>query len=220
MATHTHFFWESLTDGHDEYSQRPGLNTTRSIESDFESPDHLRSEFLETADSLFGNGFVWLMKPPTRGGLTILATYNAGSPYPEAAPRRDRHDSATFNARMLAAGLKGTPYDERGARVIADTSGGLAGKFGEFSAARASRYAGWLDAQPILCVNLWQHQWIPDWGIFGRRQYLAAWWDRIDWSVVEKRHSMYETEGDRLAPNRLGVRSGGLVDAVSRGMSF
>jgi len=45
----------------------------RNIEMDFESVDHLRSEFLETADAMFGNGFVWLMKPPSAGGMTILA---------------------------------------------------------------------------------------------------------------------------------------------------
>ncbi|KAJ4504744.1 hypothetical protein HRR83_003125 [Exophiala dermatitidis] len=222
MANHTHFFWESLTDAEDPVERRPGLNTMRSIEMDFESVDHLRSEFLEVADAMFGNGFVWLMKPPTPGGLTILATYNAGSPYSEAAPRRDNRDMATYDGRQLAAQLSGRGGLGAGSleeRTLGRGGGlGVAGSFGDFSSARANLYSGALNAQPILCVNVWQHQYIPDYGVLGKRAYLTAWWDHIDWQMVERRHSMYETEGERFAPNRNSRPYANVMDAVTRAM--
>ncbi|KIX00212.1 uncharacterized protein Z518_10350 [Rhinocladiella mackenziei CBS 650.93] len=208
MAIHTHFFWESLTDSEDPVERRPGINTMRSIEMDFESVDHLRSEFLETADAMFGNGFVWLMKPPYAGGLTLLATYNAGSPYSEAAPRRDNRDMATFDGRGIAAQLSAS-----GSAI------GSAGTFGDFSSARANLFEGALNAQPILCVNLWQHQYIPDWGVLGKRAYLTAWWDRIDWQMVERRHSMYETEGDRYISRNRPAPYRNIMDAINSNMA-
>lgn len=95
---------------------------------------------------------------------------------------------------------------------------GVAGAFGEFSAARANLFAGALNAQPILCANVWQHQYIPDWGLFGKRAYLTAWWDRIDWQMVERRHSMYETEGDRFGSNRSARPYANVMEAVTRAM--
>ena len=219
MAVHTHFFWESLRHKQKEHITKPGLNTKRSIESDFESLDHMRAEFLSVADSLFGNGFVWLMKPRTQGGMTILATYNAGSPYSEAAPRRDNRDMAAYNGRMLASeALRQTPLNELERRINTTAEFGTAGSFGDHSNARANLFRGALDAQPILCVNVWQHQYIPDWGVLGKRAYLSAWWDAIDWEVVERRHSIFETENLSRGRPRHGGNS--LLKNIERAASL
>lgn len=220
MAEFTRVFWETLTDSDDANEHKPGLNTMRSIEKDFDSVDNLREEFLETADALFGNGFVWLMKAPRTGELTILATYNAGSPYSEAAPRRDNRDMATYDGSQIAAQLSGrsglgTPSIEERA-----LSRSTAGSFGPLSSARANLYLGALDAQPILCVNVWQHQWLPDWGILGKRAYLRAWWDSIDWQKVERRHCDYSLDGeaDRYIP-RNPYQQGSVYEAIRRQLS-
>ncbi|KIV77611.1 hypothetical protein PV11_09399 [Exophiala sideris] len=216
MAIHTHFFWEALTDSEDPHDRKAGNYTARSIEMDFESLDHLRTEFLEVADAMFGNGFVWLMKPKTPGGLKILATYNAGSPYSVAAPRRDDRDMATFNGRQV-----GTDLLSAGMNVDSLGPGGgrYAGSFGNFSSARANLFVGALDAEPILCVNVWQHQWLPDYGMFGKREYLTAWWDSIDWKMVESRHNHVEWEQDRRVNRSRGRQQyTGLTAAVQGGL--
>lgn len=53
-----------------------------------------------------------------------------------------------------------------------------------------------LVSYPILCLNVWQHMWIPDYGIMGKRQYLGAWWERIDWQVVFNRFVTAEQKKD------------------------
>lgn len=189
MAIHTQFFFEGLAHAPSSAVPRtPGINTKKSIETHFDSVDQLRTEFLDIADSVFGNGFVWLMLLRDVGCLSIMATYNAGSPWPGAAPRRDNRDMANIDARQLAEELQDTR--KNAGYYSGDVSPHMAGSFGNFSANRARFYEGHLDAEPILCVNLWQHQWLPDYGQFGRREYLTSWWDTIDWGEVEHRYSL------------------------------
>ncbi|OCT46854.1 putative Fe superoxide dismutase [Cladophialophora carrionii] len=198
MLTFTRFFWEEcLTETKDPAARKPGLLTMKSIEHTFGNVETLREEMLETADAMFGNGFVWLMKGESGQDLKILRTYNAGSPYPEAAPRRDDTDMATFGpgssisdqlSGRSGLGLSGP--EERDIAVGSST----AGSFGDFSANRNRYHAGLLPMQPILCVNVWEHQWMRDYGLLGKRQYLTAWWDRIDWQKVENAHNLITTE--------------------------
>ncbi|KAL6250415.1 hypothetical protein RBB50_002717 [Rhinocladiella similis] len=207
MADHTLFFWEALTDSLDPVERRPGVQTAKNIESDFGSLENLRSEFLEIADAMFGNGFVWLMKPTSFGGMTILATYNAGSPWPQAAPRRDTQDMANFNGREVADQLKNAARVVDGSRT--------AGHSGRFSMYQSNKFVGALNATPILCANVWQHQWIPDYGMLGKRAYLTAWWDSIDWQKVEERLVHAETENYYGGRRTKNIAS---IEAVGRGM--
>ena len=43
---------------------------------------------------------------------------------------------------------------------------------------------GGVALNPVLCVSTWQHVYMPDWGVLQKKQFLEAWWDRIDWNVV------------------------------------
>jgi superoxide dismutase, Fe-Mn family len=188
MLWFTRFFWEEcVTQSEDPAVRKPGLLTMKSIEKSFGDLETLKEEMLDTADAMFGNGFVWLMKGKTPGDMRILATYNTGSPYKDAAPRRDDKDMATLggNAPSLSDQLSGRMGD------IA-TGPSTAGAFGDFSSFRSKHHAGLLDMAPILCVNVWEHQWLRDYGLLGKRAYLTAWWDRIDWQKVESAHNLQE----------------------------
>ena len=65
-----------------------------------------------------------------------------------------------------------------------------AGSFGTTSLfpGKDSKIAyGGADLDILLCVNTWQHVWLMDWGIGGKKQFLEAWWEAVDWNVVEER---------------------------------
>ncbi|KIV94234.1 hypothetical protein PV10_02021 [Exophiala mesophila] len=192
MALHTQFFFESLSHIPTSMQPRePGILMQNNLKEDNISLEQLRTEFLETAEAMFGNGFVWLMKPKSLGGLTILATYNAGSPWSRGSPRRDNRDMANHDFRQITRDIQEGNQN--------------AGAYGNHSHNRALHYEGTLqDAEPILCVNMWQHQWLPDYGMFGRKAYLKAWWDTIDWQVVENKISLFEiNEGSRSRSNNI-----------------
>ena len=59
-----------------------------------------------------------------------------------------------------------------------------AGNFGPFSGNELKVAPGGADLEPLLCVNTWEHVWLMDYGVGGKRKYLERWWDRIDWDVV------------------------------------
>ena len=203
MIEFTKFFWEGLSEhsaSDPSAQQGPGLTTSKGIQEAFGNVETLREEMLETADAMFGNGFVWLMKGPKEADLKILATYNAGSPHPEAAPRRDDRDMATFGGGnqslsdlLSGRGGLGSPNFEERDLAIGNTTAGF---MGDHSSNRSTHYAGLLNMEPILCLNVWEHQWLRDYGLVGKRGYLGAWWDRIDWQKVEYLHANHESDSD------------------------
>lgn len=159
----------------------------KQINVDFSSLDSLRTEFLATANAMFGPGFVWLVKQSSSSSLRILATYIAGSPYPGAHYRAQPVDMATTNT-----GVHGqmTPEEYARSRTTQNLAGltGLAGNAGSFGAlSRNARMMapGGIELEPILCVNTWEHVWLRDWGVDGKRKFLEAWWEKINWGVVD-----------------------------------
>ncbi|EAT89087.1 hypothetical protein SNOG_03882 [Parastagonospora nodorum SN15] len=125
--------------------------------------------------AMFGPGFVWLVQTNDAqlGSLRILPTYLAGSPLAGAHYRRQSHDLNTHNADSYQA-LN------------------TVGTFG--SAAKQNlqpkKPLGGVDVVPLLCVNTWEHAWLHDYGVRGKRQYLEAWWDKIDWNWVRQNATM------------------------------
>lgn len=182
MAHNNEFFFKGLTNEPNkpdptkpdpDESTRPQYMSPllhKKLVKDFSSLPTLRETLLSTASSMFGPGFVWLvMKSPeaTQSFVTsgsnfgILTTYLAGSPYPGAHFRRQESDLNTVGViGSKSRGDKGVPG------------------YGGFS--QASLY-------PVLCVNTWEHVWLPDYGMFGKEDYLRRWWDHINWTVVENR---------------------------------
>ena len=193
MAFNNHFFFHRLTSTPTE----PSKSFMQDIAESFESMENLRTEMIETADAMFGNGFVWLMKDNAQGMLRVLATYNAGSPLPEAHYRRQNRDMNTLYQHIGADAVETNRLN---------TVQNTAGKFGHYSqpAGKALASTDALTGGPILCIGNWQHMYLRDYGVHGRRSYLSNWWDRIDWSMVEQSGRMYGRESK--FPGMLGGR--------------
>lgn len=135
-------------------------------------------DFLATASSMFGPGFVWLAKNLQREGmLHIFCTYSAGSPYPAAHARRQSHDMATSEPRV-------------------------AGYIGGHSENARNLALGGVDVQPILCVNTWEHAWMMDYGVAGKDEYLERWWDRVNWDVVQDNYNAHGKINSRTTSRR------------------
>lgn len=177
MAFNNHFFYQALST-----SPQPLANVTGGLEATltrtFGSIETLRTTFLDTAAAMFAPGFVWLVwardlpgsSPSAKtGGWRILCTYAAGTPFPEAGYRQQGIDANTNNA---------------------ESYNNYAGSFGGFSKHgrdQARLPPGGTNVMPVLCVNTWEHVWLYDFGIAGKRRFLSDWWDAINWAEVEKR---------------------------------
>jgi len=203
MAGNNHFFFERL---HPE-----GTNISKSFQTDIEESfgqvENLKSEMIETADAMFGNGFVWLFKEDTTGLLRIFCTYNAGSPWPQAHNRLQPRDMATEYVRT------GNNLAEH---QRLNTVQNLAGKFGNHSRPAGQPVApyGGLIGGPLLCVNVWQHMYLHDYGIKAgaKKAYLERWWKQIDWGMVEQSAHIY-------GASYSWAKGGDLSRQLSRSMS-
>ncbi|KAL8267228.1 hypothetical protein R6Q59_004572 [Mikania micrantha] len=71
------FFWESMQPGG---GNLPILVLLQQIEKDFGSFSNFREEFIETALTLFGSGWVWLVLKRNEKRLAIATTTNAVTP--------------------------------------------------------------------------------------------------------------------------------------------
>lgn len=158
------------------------MNLTKSVEDSFTSVETLKRDFIATANAMFGPGFVWLVRTDDgidRKRLALLTTYIAGSPYPGAHFRRQIRD---LNTEM---DLKSP---EEASRLRALSNMPIANNVGIHGPRSAPKDApGGIGVIPLLCVNTWEHVYLADWGILGKKQFLEAWWDRIDWNIIANR---------------------------------
>ncbi|KAI9884643.1 MAG: hypothetical protein M1823_003563 [Watsoniomyces obsoletus] len=97
MAHNNNFFFSGLSPTKTNIPD--GLSKQLKLSS-FTSIDTLRDEMLLTTNSMFGPGFVWLVKLDTPSAVNpeyrILTTYIAGTPFPDAHYRAQPQDAATM----------------------------------------------------------------------------------------------------------------------------
>lgn len=191
MAHNNHFFFDGIAPrgGEDPYEHMPD-DLRKLLEISFGSLETLQSDMLNTANAMFGPGFVWLVRQRnthsrTANPFRILTTYQAGTPYAQAHWRRQGTD---MNSE---AG-----FDDRNGAVIrnyynmmnkSNNRAQLHGSTGTALDAEMNRAPGGADVVPVLCVNTWEHAWMFDHGIGGKANFLGAWWDVIHWGRVAER---------------------------------
>jgi len=186
MAHNNNFFFSCLSSH--ETAMPSALKAD--LELSFSSIETLQQEMIVTASSMFGPGFVWLVKSKQLGPRKyfLLNTYLAGSPYAGAHYRKQSVDMNTENGNPEVLDLLG--------RAAVNT----VGAHGQFSKPAKAVPAGGIDVIPILCINTWEHVYLPDYGvgtggIGGKRAYAERWWDRINWTVVAN-----NAELDKVGP--------------------
>ncbi|KAK9471776.1 mitochondrial 37S ribosomal protein mS42 [Dipodascopsis tothii] len=158
-AHNNHFFFSSLvTDGK---PTEPSERLLGRIRASFNSFEEFKFHFLTTAESTFGNGYTWLIEAPNKS-LLIANTYNAGTPYDYA-----RNQQVDLNGPISPESVERVMEAKR---KIEESP-----KFG----------LQW--PLPLLAVNTWQHAYLPDYGVNGKRAFLDQWFECIDWAVVEER---------------------------------
>ncbi|KAM0721741.1 hypothetical protein Q7P37_002666 [Cladosporium fusiforme] len=181
MAFNNHFFYQSLSIKPMPLSRYQVLET--SLSETFGSIDTLRTTFLDTAAAMFAPGYVWLVwckdadGPQGRSGKgawRILATYAAGTPFPEAGYRAQGIDANNSS-----------PGSYKDYQVA--NSAGAFGTLSKGGREAAKIPPGGTSVAPVLCVSTWEHAYIYDFGLTGKRKYLSEWWDAIDWYRVEQR---------------------------------
>lgn len=189
MAHNNHFFFSTLSN---ETIPMPD-SLKRGLEESFTSIETLRRDMIATANAMFGPGFVWLVKTK-EGKFALLSTYIAGSPYPGAHWRRQTQDMNTQAAISDATNASDHFRQQAIANLPIANTVGMHGQFAQ----NQKMAPGGIDVTPILCVNTWQHVYMPDWGVLQKKQFLEAWWDHINWNVVADAAGEKFTAGNKF----------------------
>ncbi|KAK9450474.1 mitochondrial 37S ribosomal protein mS42 [Limtongia smithiae] len=167
LTHNNHFFFHTLKGPSSEPSTGPLQTVAAAIDRSFSSLDELKLHMSTVAQAMCGNGYVWLIEGP-RKELYVLATYNAGTPYDYA-----RAQDYDFNA----------PVDPLNTAAVADREN-------KVRAGGARSEPDW--PRPLLCINVWEHTYLTDYGFDGKAAYFENWWAAIDWYRVEERLSSAE----------------------------
>ncbi|EPS37097.1 hypothetical protein H072_9291 [Dactylellina haptotyla CBS 200.50] len=180
MAHNNHFYFKSLS----PVTTAPGSLLLAAIDESFGHMQILKETMIATALACFSNAFVWLVIDNSTKKMRILTTYNSGTPY-GLAHRRQAIDTNTTTPPPLsteptdiAARLQqsnefkstGDEYTQSLAKHSLPED--------EMEVGRASMYS------PLLCVNVWEHAWLVDYGFDKKEEYLENWWKCIDWGEV------------------------------------
>jgi len=188
-AHNNHFFFEGLT----AIDPPPVIpeSLKSKIVGQFGTMEAFRNTLLTTAEMVFGNAFVWVVMVNNKD-IKILVTYNAGTPYSNI--RRQPFDIGTTTPGTedytgIGTSRGGIPQARLGERRnISDSNLDIIDPTNKFGG--GGLFSGGFDEEPrkplvpLMCVNVWQHAYMFDHGIEGKRNYLEAWFEAINWQAV------------------------------------
>ncbi|KAG7195409.1 uncharacterized protein KQ657_003167 [Scheffersomyces spartinae] len=159
QAHNNHFYFDQLADKSEASKTQPSRLFFEKLASlDHSDLNSFRDEFLLAADSMFGQGWVFLVELPDKS-LKILRCHNDGTPY--------------YYGKNQSLDLNGG-VDEGSFEYLNNIK-----KLAKNSARDYTL--------PLLGVSCWDHSYVKDYGLTGKADYLTNFWDCIDWSVINKR---------------------------------
>lgn len=153
-----HLFFSQLKGPSSSSESKPSPALQRRIEQSFGSLENLRSQIYQAASRILGQGWVFVVEKPDKS-LAVVACNGAGSPY-------------TFY-RAQETDLSGLVSEDE-QREHQRLTEAVSNNVKNYNIA-------------LLALNLWQHAYVPDYGIDGRERYIDAWWKTLDWDKVNER---------------------------------
>ncbi|GMM35023.1 mitochondrial 37S ribosomal protein [Saccharomycopsis crataegensis] len=153
-----HFFFSALVNDPNTNTSVPNRELVRKIESTFQSFEQFKKEFLAKAESLNGNGWVYLIENADKG-LEIRVFNNEGSPY-----FYNRNQDVNLSSPINLA-----EYE----------------KLQKYQSNLNSKVKDW--SLPLLGVSVWDYTYVYDYGADKKKEYLENVWKAINWDVVNKR---------------------------------
>lgn len=159
QAHNNHFVFEQLADRSQAQRTKPSRYLMeRLADQDFTTLEEFREEFLLLADSMLGQGWVFLVERADKS-LGLVRCHNDGTPY--------------FYGKNQSLDLNGA-VDEASFEALSALKSRAARNDRDFNL-------------PVLGVNCWDHAYVNDYGVVGKADYLASFWDCINWDVINKR---------------------------------
>lgn len=173
------------------------------IERDFDSLPAFKLAFSSAAYGMASSGYVWLVQD-RHGVLGIVPTYGAGTVLIQNRIQRDGAREEWTEASVVERSTPTPPSPP----PQQQQQGGAGGRgVRAFSTSPASSYRRGTDLDnlnderaiehrgeelfPLLCVSVHERDWLPDYGMWGKEEYLMRFWECVDWQRVHRLHEAY-----------------------------
>ncbi|CAB4401804.1 unnamed protein product [Rhizophagus irregularis] len=169
------FFFQSLTKKNSS-KEVDIMDLNERIKKDFGAIDNFKEHFKNMALGIFGSGWTWLVETEFHI-LRVVNTYNAGTTLDVTRTQEkdpNNHPMA-YNSPFLTSS-KNNVLDVGANKPSPPPFIKLA-----LQPSHKSRF------NPLLCLNMWEHAYIKDFGIRGKEDYIDGFWDCINWEVVQRR---------------------------------
>lgn len=196
-----------------DYVNRPKDENLNSwIQDSFGSMDEFRTLLLNSAKAIKGDGFVWLVaesnlsefalknsssnvsKGPIYNHLSVVNTYNAGAV--DDSLRSGQITKLKLQKQARLASLKKKQVERKS--INGETEEDIEEisslekeidelVLGTVEEAEANTIFSDKKLLPLLCIDASPRNYLLDYGIFGKQQYLDNVWECIDWNVVSMR---------------------------------
>lgn len=153
----------------------------KAIDTFFGSIQEFKTLLLNSALSISGDGFTWLVARQKRSndeltsdGLFILNTYNAGLPFNFYKAGHLNDIQTSLNQK------KNTENNDNDTNInIQRRSVQDAQDFDRFDTE--------IVYNPLLAIDASPKAYLTDYGVFGKRDYLENIWNATNWQIVESR---------------------------------
>jgi Fe-Mn family superoxide dismutase len=187
------------------------------LSNNFGSPTSFISHFSSYAMGMFGTGYVWLVMDSV-DNLAVVGTYGAGTVLVQGTvlPQKARELDALAGAvdpqstvqsaspgGATSAGQIRSYHSSAIIKAVGDFPGRapssyfngenyIKGEIGRSPAASAaegrSNQERFKSIHPLLCLSLHPHVYIPDYGVWGKEEYIRNFWGNVDWKLVFQRY--------------------------------
>ncbi|KAK9896219.1 manganese and iron superoxide dismutase [Cystobasidium minutum MCA 4210] len=201
-ALNNGYFLSCLTPSQDQEKSLENSPIKQALENNFGSATSFINHFSSYAMGMFGTGYVWLVMDGV-DNLAVVGTYGSGTMLVQGSVQPAK--AAELNA--LAGSVDAAPSNEQPAAPSA--SGSSTGSLGAaLNKARGRSYSTssvlqalafperhareneerFKSIHPLLCLSLHPHVYIPDYGIWGKEEYIRNFWGNVNWELCYRRY--------------------------------
>jgi len=189
---------------------KPPPKLLEAIEANFESLPAFKLAFSSMAYGMSGSGYVWLVQD-REGYLGVVPTYGAGTLLAQNRMQRDgartewiqpsiveKPETAAPRSLPPSARLQQQQQQQPASRQMSTSSRSQFGSTSSVFRPNRNNQEG-IEARgeelfPLLCVSVHERDWLPDYGMWGKEEYLMRFWECVDWSRVHRLWETYRVE--------------------------
>ena len=182
----------------DSPPKKPVKALLNSLEKHFDSFPAFKLAFSSAAYGMSGSGYVWLVQDRDQN-LGIVPTFGAGTILVQNRLQRlEVGDRSQIEPSKVTSTSARTDASQTNGTAGNSPNSSFASQIRNYSSSSSRLFRQQSHIQeigeelfPLLCVSVHERDWLPDYGMWGKEEYLMRFWECVDWDRVHSLQSSY-----------------------------